>query len=92
MKGEYFPPREDIILQNEAPTDMYIMVTGAVVHTLSLSLAPVCVCVCVLMLFLWLQELIKDKNGGKVVSKSISDEIPPFIMIRFDVDLCHNTR
>ncbi|XP_041992405.1 potassium channel AKT1-like [Salvia splendens] len=42
MKGEYFPPREDIILQNEAPTDMYIMVTGAV-------------------------ELIKDKNGGKVV-------------------------
>lgn len=71
MKGEYFPPREDIILQNEAPTDMYIMVTGAVVHTLSLSLSlSPCVraCVRVLMLFLWLQELIKDKNGGKVVS------------------------
>ncbi|KAJ6674042.1 CHANNEL AKT6 putative-RELATED [Salix viminalis] len=30
MKGEYFPPREDVILQNEAPTDLYILVTGAV--------------------------------------------------------------
>ncbi|GFP81486.1 potassium channel akt1 [Phtheirospermum japonicum] len=30
MKAEYFPPREDIILQNEAPTDFYILVHGAV--------------------------------------------------------------
>ncbi|KZV53895.1 hypothetical protein F511_23660 [Dorcoceras hygrometricum] len=30
MKPEYFPPREDIILQNEAPTDLYILVSGAV--------------------------------------------------------------
>ncbi|KAM7493195.1 hypothetical protein LguiB_027804 [Lonicera macranthoides] len=30
MKGEYFPPREDVILQNEAPTDLYILVNGAV--------------------------------------------------------------
>ncbi|KAI4379900.1 hypothetical protein MLD38_006139 [Melastoma candidum] len=30
MKPEYFPPREDVILQNEAPTDLYILVTGAV--------------------------------------------------------------
>ncbi|XP_042520766.1 potassium channel AKT1-like [Macadamia integrifolia] len=30
MKAEYFPPKEDVILQNEAPTDFYIMVTGAV--------------------------------------------------------------
>ncbi|KAL3633454.1 hypothetical protein CASFOL_022216 [Castilleja foliolosa] len=30
MKAEYFPPREDIILQNEAPTDLYILVHGAV--------------------------------------------------------------
>ncbi|KDP33617.1 hypothetical protein JCGZ_07188 [Jatropha curcas] len=30
MKAEYFPPKEDVILQNEAPTDMYILVTGAV--------------------------------------------------------------
>ncbi|URD97215.1 Potassium channel [Musa troglodytarum] len=28
MKAEYFPPREDVILQNEAPTDLYILVTG----------------------------------------------------------------
>ncbi|XP_019438763.1 PREDICTED: potassium channel AKT1-like [Lupinus angustifolius] len=30
MKAEYFPPKEDIILQNEAPTDFYILVTGVV--------------------------------------------------------------
>ncbi|XP_020098684.1 potassium channel AKT1-like [Ananas comosus] len=30
MKAEYFPPREDVILQNEAPTDFYILVTGNV--------------------------------------------------------------
>lgn len=32
MKAEYFPPKEDVILQNEAPTDLYILVTGAVVR------------------------------------------------------------
>ncbi|CAL0319175.1 unnamed protein product [Lupinus luteus] len=31
MKAEYFPPREDVILHNEAPTDLYILVTGAAV-------------------------------------------------------------
>ena len=31
MKAEYFPPGEDVILQNEAPTDFYILVIGAVV-------------------------------------------------------------
>jgi hypothetical protein len=31
MKAEYFPPKEDVILQNEAPTDFYILATGAVV-------------------------------------------------------------
>ncbi|GMI88592.1 K+ transporter 1 [Hibiscus trionum] len=30
MKAEYFPPKEDVILQNEVPTDFYIIVTGAV--------------------------------------------------------------
>ncbi|XP_059658089.1 potassium channel AKT1-like [Cornus florida] len=30
MKAEYFPPKEDVILQNEAPTDLYILVTGIV--------------------------------------------------------------
>lgn len=32
MKAEYFPPKEDVILQNEAPTDFYILVTGAAVR------------------------------------------------------------
>ncbi|RZC82361.1 hypothetical protein C5167_045149 [Papaver somniferum] len=33
MKAEYFPPKEDVILQNEAPTDFYILVICAVVTT-----------------------------------------------------------
>jgi len=32
MKAEYFPPKEDVILQNEAPTEFYIFVTGAAVR------------------------------------------------------------
>jgi signal-transduction protein with cAMP-binding, CBS, and nucleotidyltransferase domain len=31
MEAEYFPPKEDVILQNEAPTDLYIMVSGVAV-------------------------------------------------------------
>lgn len=31
MEAEYFPPKQDVILQNEAPTDLYIIVSGAVV-------------------------------------------------------------
>jgi len=31
MKAEYFPPRKDVILQNEAPTYFYVLVSGAVV-------------------------------------------------------------
>ncbi|KAG6405752.1 hypothetical protein SASPL_133346 [Salvia splendens] len=30
MRAEYFAPNEDVILQNEAPTDFYILVNGAV--------------------------------------------------------------
>ncbi|MCL8600354.1 cyclic nucleotide-binding domain-containing protein [Proteus mirabilis] len=30
MKAEYFPPKIDVILQNEIPTDIYILVSGAV--------------------------------------------------------------
>ncbi|KAL1213735.1 Potassium channel KAT2 [Cardamine amara subsp. amara] len=30
IDAEYFPPREDVILQNEGPTDLYIIVSGAV--------------------------------------------------------------
>lgn len=34
MEPEYFPPKEDVILQNETPTDLYIIVSGAVVRKL----------------------------------------------------------
>ncbi|KAL8111811.1 hypothetical protein AgCh_005365 [Apium graveolens] len=30
MKAEYIPRREDVILQNEAPDDVYIIVSGEV--------------------------------------------------------------
>ncbi|KAL3644367.1 RAC-alpha serine/threonine-protein kinase [Castilleja foliolosa] len=30
MRAEYYPPKEDVILRNEAPTDFYIIATGAV--------------------------------------------------------------
>ncbi|XP_060208165.1 potassium channel KAT3 isoform X3 [Lycium barbarum] len=30
IKAEYFPPKVDIIIQNEIPTDFYIIVSGAV--------------------------------------------------------------
>ncbi|KAI3941957.1 hypothetical protein MKW98_009167 [Papaver atlanticum] len=30
MKHEFFPPKEDVILQNETPTDFYILVSGTV--------------------------------------------------------------
>ncbi|KAL2925320.1 Potassium channel AKT1 [Bienertia sinuspersici] len=33
MKAEFFSPNEDVILQNEAPTDFYIIVNGSVVNT-----------------------------------------------------------
>ncbi|XP_021738015.1 potassium channel AKT1-like isoform X2 [Chenopodium quinoa] len=29
VKVEYFPPNEDVILQDEAPTDLYVVVAGA---------------------------------------------------------------
>lgn len=31
MKAEYFPPKLEIILQNDIPTDFYVIVSGAVV-------------------------------------------------------------
>ncbi|KAK4259221.1 hypothetical protein QN277_005574 [Acacia crassicarpa] len=30
MEAEYFPPKEDVILQNEVPTDLYVLLSGAV--------------------------------------------------------------
>ncbi|KAF8102815.1 hypothetical protein N665_0194s0028 [Sinapis alba] len=42
LKAEYFPPKEDVILQNEAPTDFYILVKGTadlVVHNSDTEIA-----------------------------------------------------
>ncbi|KAK4271830.1 hypothetical protein QN277_020463 [Acacia crassicarpa] len=30
IEAEFFPPKEEVILQNESPTDLYILVSGAV--------------------------------------------------------------
>ncbi|GAB2228692.1 hypothetical protein Droror1_Dr00022815 [Drosera rotundifolia] len=30
MEAEYFPPKEDVVLQNEAPTNLHILVSGSV--------------------------------------------------------------
>ncbi|KAH0468512.1 hypothetical protein IEQ34_003545 [Dendrobium chrysotoxum] len=30
MQADYFPPKEDVVHQNEAPTELYIIVSGAV--------------------------------------------------------------
>ncbi|WP_145984871.1 cyclic nucleotide-binding domain-containing protein, partial [Klebsiella pneumoniae] len=30
IDAEYFPPREDVIVQNEVPREIYILVSGAV--------------------------------------------------------------
>lgn len=37
MEAEYYPPREDVILQNEAPSDAYILVTGSVKFTAKIN-------------------------------------------------------
>uniref|UniRef100_J3MIY7 Potassium channel n=1 Tax=Oryza brachyantha TaxID=4533 RepID=J3MIY7_ORYBR len=37
MTAEYFAPREDIILQNEAPADFYIIVTGSMLAGMARS-------------------------------------------------------
>ena len=30
MKAEYLPPREDVVMQNEAPDDVYVIASGEV--------------------------------------------------------------
>ncbi|KAF7120569.1 hypothetical protein RHSIM_Rhsim13G0202700 [Rhododendron simsii] len=42
MEAEYFPPNEDVILQNETPTDLYILVLGAVVSKFYLCSSKSC--------------------------------------------------
>lgn len=40
MKAEYFPPREEIILFIEAPSELYIVVNGSVVSARSMLHKP----------------------------------------------------
>lgn len=35
MEAEYFPPKEDVVLQNETPTEIYLVVSGSMVKTKS---------------------------------------------------------
>lgn len=37
MEAEYFPPKEDVVLQNEVPTDLYVLVSGAAVSQLNMD-------------------------------------------------------
>ncbi|KAH9605268.1 hypothetical protein KSS87_020774 [Heliosperma pusillum] len=47
MKAEYYPPKEDVILQNEAPTDLYVLVHGAMIIK-EVKSGDVCGEICVL--------------------------------------------
>jgi hypothetical protein len=38
VQAEYFPPKEDIMLQNEGAADIYVIVSGVVVRFLSLTM------------------------------------------------------
>lgn len=76
MKAEYFPPKVDIIIQNEIPTDFYILVSGAVVRNI------ICVCVCVFFFnlhsmfscnqiwstFMKMQDVISYRTGTEQVA------------------------
>lgn len=93
MKAEYIPPKEDIILQNEAPTEMYILVTGAVVRATSssaqtlFSLLFLCVFVWGLILafviILMSQDLIRKANGVEQVSGIMFDIVRSSVLVFF---------
>lgn len=51
MKAEYFPPRMDIVLENEIPTDCYIIVSGQVVNSLHTFRVHALFSVCFLPVF-----------------------------------------
>jgi potassium channel len=38
VQAEYFPPKEDIMLQNEGAADIYVIVSGSVVRFLTLTM------------------------------------------------------
>ncbi|RWV83461.1 hypothetical protein GW17_00054922, partial [Ensete ventricosum] len=64
MKAEYFPPKVDIIIENEIPTDLYIVVSGAVVcartHRLHLTSLPLPSSNLAIM-----QDVLTSKNGAE---------------------------
>lgn len=83
MDVEYFPPKEDVILQNETPTDLYILISGAVVSETywyssnALSLYPK-VYTCLTFWFeidLWWQILIEHIDGHDQVCSFYSSKI-----------------
>nr|GMD47675.1 potassium channel KAT3-like [Ipomoea batatas] len=64
LKAEYFPPKVDIIIQNEIPTDFYVIVSGAMVCIASSLLIPFYFCNIVsLNNLLQLQDVLAYKNG-----------------------------
>ena len=52
---EYFPPNEDVILQDESPTDLYVVVAGAMVRTTHII-------VIVILAYFYLKEHITFKH------------------------------
>lgn len=93
MKAEYIPPKEDIILQNEAPTEMYILVTGAVVRAASSS-AQTLISLLFLCVFVWglilafviifvSQDLIRKANGAEQVSGIMADIVRSSVLVFF---------
>lgn len=74
MKAEYFPPKVDIILQNEIPTDFYILVSGALVWHPSLPLAFSFyeISYATSELYLKVQDMLTYKNGMEQVCSTSS--------------------
>ncbi|XP_076955551.1 potassium channel KAT3-like [Bidens hawaiensis] len=48
LKAEYFPPKVEVILQNEIPTDFYIIVSGSMVTIFEYYFLEFVFCACVL--------------------------------------------
>lgn len=68
MKAEYYPPKVEIILQNEIPTDFYILVSGEVVCLLSFSLKQSYIILDMkLEICFKLQDVLTYKNGTEQV-------------------------
>lgn len=61
MQAEYFAPKEGIVLQNDKPSDMYLLVSGAVVR-------------CVLLFRL---VYVQRANHFEIWLKSLHDDDDP---------------